>query len=150
MYLDSFADAGVRALWAKAGDLGMMVELHIGPNYAAQAAQAIAAFPGVPVLIDHLAEPKTGNAVEYADVLELARFDNVHMKLSGINHFATDAPLYESAIPFTRRVVEAFGPDHMVWGSGTPAIVDAHLAQYSVAGREKVKGGNILRLLRWA
>ena len=45
------------------------------------------------------------------------------MKLSGLGHFAQDAPLYESAKPFTRRVIEAFGPERMVWGSGTPAIV---------------------------
>ncbi|MGH2353839.1 MAG: amidohydrolase family protein [Chloroflexota bacterium] len=147
-YLDSFADPGVRALWAKAGDLGLIVELHIGPNYAAQAGEAIRAFPAVPVVIDHLAEPKTGNAVEYADVLALARFDNVYMKLSGINHFAGDAPLYLSAKPFTRLVVDAFGPDHMVWGSGTPEMVDAHLEHLSAANREKVKGGNLARLLR--
>ena len=56
MYLDSFADAGVRNLWKAAADLDITVELHIGPNYARQAGEAIAAFPRVPVLIDHLAE----------------------------------------------------------------------------------------------
>ncbi len=149
-YLDSFADPGVRALWQRAGELGLMVELHIGPNYAAQAGDTIAAFPDVPVLIDHLAEPKMGDAVEYAGVLQLARFPNVYMKLSGINHFAQDAPLYESAKRFTRLVVDAFGPDHLVWGSGTPRIVDAHLAHLSAADRDKVKGGNLARLLNLA
>ena len=102
----------------------------------------------MPVVIDHLAEPKLGNAVEYADVLALARFPNVYMKLSGINHFAADAPLYESAKPFTKLVIDAFGPHHLVWGSGSPAIVDAHLADYSSADRERVKGGNLARLLK--
>jgi predicted TIM-barrel fold metal-dependent hydrolase len=148
-YLDSFRDPGVRAQWAKAAELGLIVELHIGPNYAAQAGEAIREYPNVPVLIDHLAEPHLGNAVEYADVLALGRLPNVSMKLSGLNHFAKDAPLYESALPFTRLVADAFGPDQMVWGSGTPAIVDAHLAHLSAADRAKVKGGNIARLLRW-
>lgn len=149
MYLASFADPGVRALWTKAVELGLVVELHIGPDYVLQAAEAIQAIPGSVVLIDHLAEPHMGSAVEYAHVLDLARFDNVYMKLSGLNHFAADAPLYESARPFTRRVVEAFGPDRLVWGSGTPAIVDAHMPEYSTADREKVKGGNLARLLGW-
>src|SRR5689334_14232197 len=70
-YLGSFADAGVRALWRAAAELGLIVELHIGPDYAAQAAEAIAAYPGVPVLIDHLAEPQMGSPVEYAEVLGL-------------------------------------------------------------------------------
>jgi predicted TIM-barrel fold metal-dependent hydrolase len=149
-YLDSFADPGVRALWRQAAALRLIVELHIGPNYAAQAGEAIRAYPEVPVIVDHLAEPKLGNAVEFADVLELSRFGNVYMKLSGLNHFATDAPLYTSALPFTRRVVEAFGPDHLVWGSGTPEIVDAHLAAYPEADRAKVKGGNVARLLQFS
>ena len=56
-YLDTFADAGVRALWKQAHELGLVIELHIGPNYARQAGDAIKAFPGCKVLIDHLAEP---------------------------------------------------------------------------------------------
>ena len=147
-YLDSFADPGVRALWQQAAELGLIVELHIGPNYAAQCAEAIQAFPDVPVVIDHLAEPKLGTAVEYAGVLGLARFPNVYMKLSGINHFAADAPFYEHAKPFTKLVIDAFGPDHVVWGSGSPQIVDVHLADYSADDRARVKGGNLARLLK--
>jgi predicted TIM-barrel fold metal-dependent hydrolase len=139
----------VRALWERAGELGLIVELHIGPNYAAQAGEAIRAYPAVPVLIDHLAEAKLGNAVEYADVLDLAGYPNVWMKLSGLNHFATDGPLYLGARPFTRLVVDRFGPDRLVWGSGSPQIVDAHLEHLPAAEREKVKGDNLVRLLRW-
>jgi L-fuconolactonase len=148
-YLDSFADPGVRALWRKAVELGHIVELHIGPNYAEQVAAVLRELPDSLVLIDHLAEPHMGTAVEYAHVLDLARFPNVYMKLSGLSHFATDAPLYESARPFTRRVIQAFGPERMVWGSGTPAIVDAHMAEYSESDRAKVKGNNLAPLLSW-
>jgi predicted TIM-barrel fold metal-dependent hydrolase len=148
-YLDRFTDPGVVALWEKAGDLGLVVELHIGPNYARQVDPVIGDHPEVPVLIDHLAEPHMGTGVEFADVLELARHDHVFMKLSGLNHFSKDTPLYAEARPFTRRVVEAFGPDHLVWGSGTPEIVDAHLDRCTSAERAKVKGGNIGRLLGW-
>jgi hypothetical protein len=35
----------------------------------------------------------------------------------------------------------------MVWGSGTPAIVDAHLEHLSEDARERVKGGNLAILL---
>jgi predicted TIM-barrel fold metal-dependent hydrolase len=150
MYLDSFADPGVRALWEKALELGLMIELHIGPNYAASAAEALRAYPGSVVLIDHLAEPHMGSAVEYADVLELASFPRVYMKLSGLGHFARDAPLYLSAWPFTRRVIEAFGPDRMVWGGGSPRVVDAHMKEYPEMDQVKVKGGNLAGLLGFA
>ena len=149
-YLDSFDDENVRALWKKAADLGLIVELHIGPNYAAQAERRIREFPDTPVSIDHLAEAKLGTPIEYADVLALAQCGNVYMKLSGINHFASDGPLYESALRFTRLVADAYGPDRMVWGSGTPQIVDTHLAHWSAADREKVKGDTLARLLKWS
>ena len=149
-YLDSFADPGARALWKKAVDLGLVVELHIGPDYAAQAGKLIEEFKGCKVLIDHLAEPHLGTGVQFADVLELAQYPNVYMKLSGLNHFATDEPYYESALAFTSRVIREFGPERMVWGSGSPKIVDAHMASYSAADRAKVKGGNIQQLLDWA
>ncbi len=148
-YLDSFADSGVRALWKQAVDLGLIIELHIGPNYARQAGEAIKAFPGCKVLIDHLAEADMGTGVEFADVLELAKYPNVYMKLSGLNHFAEDEPLYESALPFTKRVIKEFGADRMVWGSGTPKIVDAHMQGYTEEDIAKVKGGNLRELLDW-
>jgi predicted TIM-barrel fold metal-dependent hydrolase len=146
-YLASFDDPGVRALWDATAQLNLIVELHIGPNFAVQAAQRIAEYPHTPVLIDHLAEPHTGDAVAFAHVLALAQYDNVYMKLSGLNHFAQDGPLYTSAKPFTRQVALAFGPDRMVWGSGTPDIVDAHLDFFSEAERAQVKGLNLQRLL---
>lgn len=148
-YLNSFSDAGVRALWKQAVDLDLVVELHIGPNYARSAGEAIAAFPGCKVLIDHLAEQALGTPAEFADVLDLAQYPNVYMKLSGLNHFAKDAPLYPAERPFTRRVIAEFGPERVVWGSGTPRIVDTHMTGYPEADIASVKGGNLKRLLVW-
>ena len=110
---------------SKAVELGLIVELHIGPNYGKQVAEVLRDIPDSVVLIDHFAEPHMGDSVEYADILELASFPNVYMKLSGLSHFAADKPLFESARPFTKRVIEAFGPDRMVWGSGTPVRDDS-------------------------
>ncbi|HIA68420.1 TPA: amidohydrolase [Candidatus Poribacteria bacterium] len=149
-YLNSFADVGVRNLWKKALELKLIIELHIGPNYALQIAEILDIYPESTVLIDHLAEPHMGNAVEYAHVLDLANFDKVYMKLSGLNHFAKDTPFYLSARPFTARVFEAFGPDRMVWGSGSHQIVDVHMNGFSTADKLKVKGGNLVKLLDFA
>ena len=148
-YLRSFTDDNVGAIWRRAADLGLLIELHIGPNYAADLAAALAKYPRVPVLIDHLAEPQLGTPEEYEDVLALAKFDNVTMKLSGLGHFAKEPPLYPDALPLTRRVADAFGPERLVWGDDTPALVDTHLAHFSEADRARVKGNNLARLLHW-
>ncbi|NQW17163.1 MAG: amidohydrolase [Chloroflexi bacterium] len=146
-YFLDFTDPGVEALWETADSLGILVELHIGSDFALSARRLIEAFPNTPVLIDHLAEPHTANGVEFAHVLDLANLDNVYMKLSGLNHFKTDEPLYESALPFTRVVSDAFGADRMVWGSGSPIIVETHLAHWSESERAKVLGENLKSLL---
>jgi predicted TIM-barrel fold metal-dependent hydrolase len=149
-YLRSLADPGVRALWRAAAEHGLIVELHIGPNYAAQVADAVREFPATPVLIDHLAEPLTGTPVEYADVLALARLNQVYMKLSALTLISQDAPLHMDIATFTRLVADTFGPERLAWGGGTPAIVDAHLPHWSAADRERVKGENLRALLSWA
>ncbi len=146
---DSSLDSGVQALWNKALELGLIIELHMDATYALPVANMLRAHPKTRVVIDHLAEAgfRNGTPVEFAQVLELAAFDQVYMKLSGLNHFAKDGPYYLSARPFTRRVIAEFGPDQLVWGSGAPGIVDAHMPEYSEEDRVKVEGGNLQRLL---
>ncbi|MBN4064149.1 amidohydrolase [Dehalococcoides mccartyi] len=146
-YLDSFSDSNVRELWKTAGELGLIIELHIGPDYSTQVAKIANEFPDFTVLIDHMAEAKYGSGPDFSDTVKLGELDNVYMKLSGLNHYADDEPLYESVIPFSRWVADSFGPDRMVWGSGSPSIVDAQLAHWSESDRAKVKGGNLQRLL---
>ena len=149
MYLESFAAGYARALWKQAADLGLVIELHIGPNYALQAASAIRAFPGCKVLIDHMGEPKLGNPYEFANMLELAKLPNVYMKISGIDYIATDAPNFPSVLPFTTRLIREYGPDRIVWSGGSPKLADFHMKGYSAADIAKVKGGNLQKLLNW-
>jgi predicted TIM-barrel fold metal-dependent hydrolase len=148
-YFTSFAEPGVRALWKKAVDLDLVVELDLGPNYARDAGAAVAAFPGCKVLIDHMCNPKTGMIWEYGDVLDLAKYPGVYMKMSSLGYMAEDKPDYESLIPFTRRVIKEFGPGRMVWSGDSPHIADVHMKGYSAADIAKVKGGNLQRLLNW-
>lgn len=149
MYLRSFNDAGVRALWSKAAELDLIVELHIGPNYANDARRLIEAFPSTPVLIDHLGEPQFGTIPEFADVLALAELPNVTMKLSGIKYVADDAPMYMSAARFIRQLADVFGPDRLAWSGEPPAAIRAQLSHWPQADVDKVLGGNVQRLLHW-
>jgi hypothetical protein len=77
-YLNSFDDQGVRALRKKAYELSLIIKLHIGPNYAAQAGKLMKEFKGSKVLIDYLVEPHMGSSVKFADVLDLAQFPTNH------------------------------------------------------------------------
>ena len=44
----------------KGVELGLIIELHIGPDYGAQVADVLRDIPDSVVLIDHLAEPHKG------------------------------------------------------------------------------------------
>jgi len=150
MYLDSFCDAPVRALWRRAGELGLVIELHIGPNYARQTYDLALEFADYPVLIDHLAEPHMGTDAEYEDVLAMGALPNVTMKLSGLTHFSKQPEPHMDARDLVRRVADAFGPERLGWSSGSPAIVDALLDDWSEEERARVKGLNLARLAGFA
>jgi len=71
------------------------------------------------------------------------------MKLSAIQYIATDAPNYESVLPFTRRLIREYGVERAVWSGGSPKVLDVHMKGYSAADIARVKGGNLQRLLNW-
>jgi len=52
-----------------------------------------------------------------------------------------------SAKRLTRLVIDAFGPERLVWGGGTLDIVDVHVDRETVSEPALVKGGNLARLL---
>jgi predicted TIM-barrel fold metal-dependent hydrolase len=101
--------------------LGWFVELHFEG----------AALPGLkdwlcsiraPVVIDHLGriDPSLGLAqAPFGVLVELAKRDNVWVKLSGTDRLTKSGPPYADVTPFAQRLIEV-APDRMVWGSDWP------------------------------
>ncbi|MHB9031997.1 MAG: amidohydrolase family protein [Anaerolineae bacterium] len=145
-YFGSWQDPQVGALWRRAGELGLAIELHISPEQANLVAPLLSAFPGYPVIIDHLAEPSFGSAAEYEQVLELARYPQVLMKLSALERIGREIGM-SSLQSIVQRVLEAFGPARVVWGGGTLEELDNLLVGLTPAERAMVKGDNLAKLL---
>jgi predicted TIM-barrel fold metal-dependent hydrolase len=82
--LPPFGRRELRDLWARAADLGIAVQLHFEPRYAARFEPYVKEFANTKVLIDHLGRPFQGTPEEYATVLGLARYQNTLMKLTSI------------------------------------------------------------------
>jgi L-fuconolactonase len=148
-YFASFDDVSVRAIWRTAAELGLLIELHIGPDEAPHARALIETYPSVPVVIDHFGEPQFGVITEFAEMLALAECENVYMKLSAIAYLSQAAPLYLDVRRFTRQLANAFGPQRLMWGGNGTAWVHAHFDDWPAADRALVLGGNIARLLNW-
>ncbi|NUM89643.1 MAG: amidohydrolase, partial [Bdellovibrionales bacterium] len=106
----------MRKTWEAASKMGLAIQMHFIPHWAKQIGELAAAFPGMPVILDHLARSGQGTAAEYNDVLALAKLPRVHMKFSGWRYSSKQQHPYLDAKPLVRRTFDAFGPDRMIWG----------------------------------
>lgn len=109
------------------------------------------------------ATPPTRNDARAAmdEVVNLARFPAVHVKLSGF--YALSDPAYDyphrSAWPYVEALIEAFGVRRLLWGSDFTPSLD-HLSYPQTLGlfarmpflrledRQRIEGVNLLNLLK--
>jgi len=111
------------AMFKAIEDRSGIVQIHNRPEHAQQLDYAAAKYPGIIWLIDHMMypEPNMGPGWDvYKPVLELAKHDNVMMKISDIHNRS------EGEFPFTdmhdviKMAFEAFGVERCLWGTGYP------------------------------
>ena len=113
---------GVKALWKTALDQGIVINVLIGREKAAEAETLLKEFPRLPVVLDHCLNLKAGPELEptLAAVLRLSRYKNLHAKLTFIpTGSATGYPcrdMHDTCL----KVIESFGPQRSVWGSDFP------------------------------
>ena len=157
--LAPFGRPELRALWARAGELGICVQLHFEPRYAERFEPYIREFSDTKVIVDHLGRPFQGIPEEYAPVLRWSRYNNTIMKFSAIP--ARETYPHRDITPIIRRLCEAYGADRMMFGGGfgigaTPASYRAarerartYIAHLSAADQAKIFGGTAARLFRF-
>ena len=109
--------------WRKAEDDGLPVCLQMTADGIPQLENVLHRFPGLRVVLDHLARPAQDDGPPYtaADRLwGLARFPGVYVKVTERNFVGARAG---KATPetFFARLVSAFGASRIAWGSNFPA-----------------------------
>jgi L-fuconolactonase len=115
-------------------------------------------FPGVNVVLDHMARPKLDDGPPYNDakpVSELSVYRNLYMKITP-RTFALSKTGKSTPDAFFTHLVSVFGADHIAFGSNQPAnegtmteiIVEAAecLAALSDSDRAMIMGGTAKRL----
>lgn len=149
----------MRALWRKASDLGLHLQIHFEPRWAPRYEPLIEAFPGTTVIIDHAGRPLQGTPEEHARVVGWSRYRNTVVKLSAILP-KTQYP-HRDAAPYVRRLADAFGPDRMICGGGfeAKATPESYLAarerllsyvsHLSAAEQAKIAGGTAAALFNF-
>jgi L-fuconolactonase len=80
--------------------------------------------PGLTLIIDHigLRQPpldtrETPPFKSLPDLLSLAQYPNVAVKLCGLPALSSEPFPYRDVQPYLRQIVDAFGPDRLMWAS---------------------------------
>jgi predicted TIM-barrel fold metal-dependent hydrolase len=154
--LPPFDSPELKRLWTIASDLGLAIQLHFEPKYAARFLPYIQAFPHTKVIIDHLGRPFQGLPEEHANVFQMAKHPNTIIKLSAIP--STRQYPHRDITPTIHRLVQAFGPDRMIYGGGFGADANGetyhaafetartYIDHLSPADQSLILGGNAAKL----
>lgn len=98
----------------------IVAEFHCEPEQLAAVGGFAAAYPGVPVLIDHLGRPVVGSSGGDASFLTLADLSNVFAKSPDLGYFSKAGFPYADIAPFIHTALDRFGADHIMWSSDWP------------------------------
>ena len=122
------------------------------------------AFPELRIVIDHfgIAQPPLTVGAdpwsELPDLLALGRLENVAVKLSGLPTIAAEPYPYLDLWPRIHQVLEAFGPERVMWGTdNTRTALDygqelryvSESAELSEREKKLVLGESLCRVFQW-
>ena len=146
-----FGDPSTFPLWERAAALGVVISVMGGPENLPALAGLLERFPSVPVVVDHMGLPAVSEGIPspgFGALLELARFPEAYIKVSGQGYYSRQPypypdpnsffrPLspgnpssysrrpypYPDCNDLVRAVYDRFGPARLVWGSDFPHIL---------------------------
>lgn len=147
---------------AQLAEFGLTYDLLLFPRHLPAAVKLVRKFPEQAFVLDHIAKPTIAEGLLdpwERDFRELARFENVSCKLSGM---VTEARWNDWRVadfwPYLNIVFDAFGPERLMIGSDWPVctlsadyasamgIVTKYMDALSSEEREAVLGENCARV----
>ncbi len=150
-----------RAGVAKLAAHDLRYDLLVYERQLPAAIELASALPEQPFVLDHIGKPRIADGMREpwaGDLVELARRENVHCKLSGVvTEAAWDAWTLHALRPWLDTALEAFGPERLMFGSDWPVcllaggydevheLVENWSAALSAAERAALFGGNAAR-----
>jgi len=118
----SYDTPGNRRLYKAARECGIVINALLSVKQVDGLARMLADHPDQRVVLDHcLALTVTRDFDETVQaVLDLARFPNLHAKLSYLATGSAEEYPFRDLHAVTRRFIDAYGPERCVWGSDFP------------------------------
>lgn len=124
---DYFSDPSFHSGFKKLQEHSLSFDLQLNPHQLKDAAAFFRQYPGVPVVLDHLANPRpTDDATTWAEGMkELASLRHVFCKLSMLSYVVPDwwasAEGKAKAKFYVRSAIDIFGVDRCMFASNFPA-----------------------------
>jgi L-fuconolactonase len=109
--------------WQAAGELGLPICMQMSQAALPQLVAMVKRFPGVKVILDHLARPVLEDGPPYAaaaPLFGLARYPSVHLKVTP-RTFAECRNGNATPETFFTKLVGEFGAARIAWGSNYPS-----------------------------
>ena len=107
-------------LWRGCVRFGIPV-MAFAPGLPGTLAEVAARHPDLRLILDHMAVPLGTHGAEAFkntdELLALAAHANVFVKVSAVPCYSAEPYPYRDVQPFLKRIVEAFGPRRLLWGS---------------------------------
>lgn len=121
-------EQGLQEMWACGADEGLAMCHLINPDSLPVVDRMCERFPATPVVIDHFARVGIDGQIREADVAalcRLARHKNTAVKVSAFYALGKKTPPYLDLVPMIRRLLEAYGPQRLMWATDCPfQVVD--------------------------
>lgn len=110
-----------QALWEEIASLDVVIQFHLRAEQADQLAAIAARYSHLRLIIDHMGYPQIEQpATAFDPIVDLARFPNIYFKLSDVKGRSKLPFPHEDVHPFIRRLLNAFGSERTIWGTGYP------------------------------
>lgn len=168
-------DLKAYSLFQCADELGININIYSTSAQLPCIEMLIAAFPGTNVSLDHLGicpstplvpdrwrRPRFDDEpippANYPQIVDLAKYPNVYIKVSGEYAFSKIPCPYEDMKPMVNQIYQVYGPERMMWGTDFPWIaekpsyqrlvgqIDHHLPTIPKHEKEMIMGGNALKI----
>jgi hypothetical protein len=155
-----------RRVFAPAEQAGVPVFL-LAPDVIDIVPATARAYPDLQIVLDHLGAVASSSVGDGArglarvpDLLKLAQFDNVALKCTNVPSLSTTGFPFNDIWPHLHAILEAFGPECLMWGSDITVHPDdltyaqslGYLQlsdQFSTNEKDLILGASLRRILRW-
>lgn len=140
----------MKPLWRQAADLKVPMTILAAPSRMPDLIPWIEQNPELTVVIDHMADSPLNHPDELNNLLALARYPQVYVKISHMWSLSQQSYPYPDAAQQVKQVFDAFGAQRLMWGTDWPiclnklsyaqavALYRDHLAWLTPKDREQI------------